>query len=86
MREVDTALAAPPRASGFDLDHRSLAAAAALIEKQTGVRYHHRHVGRLLKRMGWIVPPLERHDEALRRRAVRDMDGNVVNLIQRVKP
>ena len=48
----------PPREAGFDLDHWSLAAIALLIERFTGVRYHRRHLGRLLRRSGWVVPPV----------------------------
>jgi len=83
----DRALARPPREAGFDLDRWSLASAAALIEKLTGKTYHRRHVGRLLRRMGWLVPPIgSAAPFALRRREITDQDGNPLSLLSRDPP
>jgi len=84
LERIEAALAAPPRASGYDLDEWSLAAVAALVERLTGVRHHSRHAGRLMRRMGWIVPPVgPSARDALRRRTLLDPDGNVVGLLER---
>jgi len=81
---VERALLRGPRAMGFDLDRWSLAAVAALVERETGVRHHRRHVGRLLRRLGWVVPPLgPRAGDALRKRAARDSEGNAILLFER---
>jgi len=78
------ALRGPPRAQGFDLEGWTLAAVASLLERRFGVRYHRRHVGRLLRRLGWIVPPVGRTAaHALRGRAVRDPEGNPLLILER---
>lgn len=81
---VEAALLRPPRASGYDLDEWSLAAVAALVEKVTLVRHHPRHARRLMRRMGWIVPPVgPSAKDALRRKVLVDPDGNAVSLLER---
>ena len=49
---VHAALVESPRESGFPLDHWSLAAVVALIERATNIAYHPRHVARVLRRAG----------------------------------
>jgi len=84
LARVAEALRDPPGAWGFALDRWSLAAIAALVERLTGARYHRRAVGRLLRRMGFVVPPVGRNAEhAFRRRVVRDPEGNPVALYGR---
>ena len=69
----------PPREAGIHLDHWSLAAIALLIERATGVRYHRRHLGRLLRRSGWVVPPVgPPAAHAFRRVCQSDPDGNQI--------
>jgi transposase len=83
LERLEAALRRPPREAGYDLDRWSLAAVAALIERVTGERHHRRHAGRLLRRMGWVIPPVGKHaDQAFRRRAVADPDGNVIGLFE----
>jgi transposase len=83
MRRIDLAVAQSPRACGFDLDRWSLAAIAALIEKRTGVAYDPRHIGRVLRRMGWSVPPIgPANHTAIRIRFVTDPDGNQICLLE----
>ena len=80
---IDAALLRGPRAWGYALDEWSLAAIAALIRKLTGVVHHPGHVGRLLRRMGWIVPPLRGlREDALRLRLLEDQDGNRICLLE----
>jgi hypothetical protein len=87
MTALDMALLRSPRASGYDLDRWSLASVAAFLEKRTGVRYHRRHVGRLLRRLGWVVPPLgPAADRALLRRPIADPDGNALALLVAARP
>ncbi len=87
LAAVDRALFRSPRELGFDLDRWSLAAVAALIERSTGARYHRRHVGRLLRRAGWVLPPVgATHDRAFRSRPLRDPDGNPIALLERRRP
>lgn len=82
--EIRDVLLSSPRDVGMSVDEWSLAAVAALIEQRTGVRYHHRHVGRLLGRLGWIVSPVGRHSgAALLARPIDDLDGNAIWLLQR---
>ena len=81
---IGQALSRRPREWGYELESWSLASAAALIERLTGVKYHHRHVGRLIRRTGWIVPPVgPGKDYALRRCEARDPDGNTIALLER---
>jgi transposase len=82
---LERTIARPPAEAGFALGRWSLAAIAALIERETGTRYHRRHLGRLLRRRGWIVPPVGPHAAAaLRTRPMRDPDGNAARLLERV--
>ena len=74
----------PPRAAGFDLDRWSLAAIAAWIRRETGIAYHPRHVGRLLARAGFVVPPVGPHaSRAMRATSIRDPLGNELLLFQK---
>jgi len=78
------AILEPPRAAGIDLDEWSLALVALLIERRTGVRYHRRHVGRLLRRIGVILPPFGAHaGEAMGSRTAADPDGIPLRFIRR---
>ncbi|MEM7164059.1 MAG: helix-turn-helix domain-containing protein [Planctomycetota bacterium] len=82
--ELRRALLAPPRASGLAVDQWSLAAVAAFVEARTGVRYHRRHVSRILRRLGWIIPPYGKHaSEARVVHPMTDCDGNGLLLFQR---
>ena len=83
LATIDAALLRSPRSWGYALDDWSLSAIAALIRKLTGVVHHPRHVGRLLRRMGWIVPPLRGlREDALRLRLLGDHDGNRICLLE----
>jgi len=85
MRRIDLAIAEAPRTWGFDLDRWSFAAIAALIGKLTGVQYHPRHIGRLLRRMGWSVPPIGSSSHAtIRLCFLIDPDGNRICLFEEV--
>lgn len=50
-----TALLAGPAAQGFPTDLWTLPRIAALIRRQTGVRYHSGHVWKILRRLGWSL-------------------------------
>ena len=63
-RELAAALLRPPGTEGFDLERWSLAAIALWIRRRTGIAYHRRHVGRLLRAHGWTVPPVGVHAHA----------------------
>jgi putative transposase len=81
---LHAALAGSPRTAGIPSDEWSIAAIALLIERRTGVRYHRRHIGRVLRRLGWIIPPFGRHAALrMRGRELRDPDGNPLILIER---
>ncbi len=84
LDQVQRALAGPPRAGGFDLERWSLAAIAALIERSTGVAYHPRHVTRVLRRLGWVLPPVgATAPHAFRECALADPEGNGLLLRER---
>jgi transposase len=55
LAEVEQALLAGARASGFDNDLWTLARVAKVIEQRTGVAHHPGHVWRLLRGLGWSV-------------------------------
>ena len=55
---LSAALEDSPRAHGFDLDQWTQDAVVAFISTRWGVRYHPRHIGRLLRRSGWMLPPV----------------------------
>jgi transposase len=77
LAAIHPCLERPPRELGFALDRWSLAAVAALIERRRGVTYHRRHIGRVLRRTGWVVLPLGEHAaHAFRQLEQRDPDGN----------
>lgn len=77
------AILAPPRAAGIDAEEWSLAAVALLIERRTGVRYHRRHVGRLLRKIGVVIPPFAgRSGAAMAVRTAADCDGNPLRIIR----
>lgn len=80
--QLGVALHDSPRAHGFDLDQWSQDAVVALIEKRWGVRYHPRHVGRLLRRGGWLLPPVGATAEAgVRSVPFVDPDGTALALL-----
>lgn len=67
---VEEALLEGARAHGFATDLWTLARAAVVIERLTGVAYHPGHVWRLLRQMGWssqrpVRQATERDDEAI---------------------
>jgi len=79
LEGLHAALGASPRDSGFCLDRWSLAAVVALIQRQTGIAYHPRHVARVLRRAGWVIPPVGRFaPQAFRELAHADPDGNAI--------
>ena len=81
LAAVQRALDASPRDSGFALERWSLAAIVVLIQRSTGVLYHPRHVVRVLRRSGWVVPPVgEFAPYAFRQLEHLDPDGNVLFL------
>ena len=83
---VSGALTASPRVHGFDLDQWSLAAVVVLIQRMTGVTHHPRHVTRVLRRMGWIVPPVgPTAAHALRCTPAHDPDGNALAFQERYR-
>jgi transposase len=78
------ALLRPPRAEGFHLDRWSLAAVVRWIEREEGIRYHPRHVSRVLARAGFLIPPVGAHGQpALLGRSVLDRDGNRILVLTR---
>ncbi len=83
-QSIRTALAGSPRDAGFALERWSLAAVAVLVERLSGERYHRRHVGRLVRSLGWVVAPVGQHaGSAFRREAIIDPEGNPVSLFGR---
>jgi|GEM_PF-3035572 len=86
MAEVLPLLEKQPRELGFEGADWSLDSIVALLARTTGVSYHARHVTRVLRRHGWVVPPVGpglRH--AFRARAAEDPDGNPM-LLRRLRP
>jgi transposase len=78
------ALLRSPREAGLPLERWSMAAVARWIEARTGVAHHPRHVGRVLARAGFVVPPFGASaGAAQRRREARDSDGNAIALYAR---
>ena len=75
LQALGRALLDPPSAHGIGAETWSLRSVALLIERKTGIRYHHRHVARLVRKMGWLVPPFERYDHVAR--FVQSMDTPV---------
>ena len=81
---IAEALLDPPRDWGFDLEEWSLASVAALIERETGVAYHRRHVGRLMRRIGWPLPPVGPTVKvAFHQTTIRDPEGNPLHFRRR---
>jgi transposase len=78
LRQVDRALRQGPRAHGFATDLWTLDRVAAVIEAETGVRYHPGHVWKLLRdKLGWSRQrparrAVERDDEAIARWVAED--------------
>jgi transposase len=52
-QEIQDALLEGPKAYGYDTEFWTLERIADLIEKMTGVRYHHCYVWELLRKLGW---------------------------------
>jgi putative transposase len=50
------------RACGFETDRWTQARIQRVIEREFGVTYHPKHIGRLMKALGWSVqkPPATR--------------------------
>jgi transposase len=73
LGKVDRALRHGPRVHGFATDLWTLDRVAAVIEAETGVRYHPGHVWKLLRdKLGWSRQrparrAVERDDEAIAR-------------------
>jgi transposase len=73
LGQVDRALRRGPRLHGFATDLWTLDRVAAVIEAETGVRYHRGHVWKLLRdKLGWSRQrparrAVERDDEAIAR-------------------
>jgi transposase len=73
LGQVEAALRRGPRANGFATDLWTLDRVAAVIEDETGVRYHPGHVWKLLRdKLGWsrqrpAKRAVERDDEAVAR-------------------
>jgi transposase len=78
LRQVDRALRQGPRAHGFATDLWTLDRVAAVIEAETGVRYHPGHVWKLLRdKLGWTRQrparrAVERDEEAIARWVATD--------------
>jgi transposase len=77
LAEVEQALLAGARASGFGTDLWTLARVAKVIEQRTGVVHHPGHVWRLLRALGWSVQrparrAVERDDQAVERWVKQD--------------
>jgi transposase len=78
LRRVERALRQGPRAHGFGTDLWTLDRVAAVIEAQTGVRYHPGHVWKLLRdKLGWTRQrparrAVERDDDAVARWVAHD--------------
>jgi transposase len=78
LRQVDLALRQGPRVHGFGTDLWTLERVAAVIEAETGVRYHPGHVWKLLRdKLGWSRQrparrAVERDDEAIARWVATD--------------
>ena len=68
-----------PRVLGLPVDAWSLAAVAAYVRRGTGVAFHVRHMARLVRRAGWVVPPLGRFSRhAFCHEPHADPDGNAL--------
>jgi len=78
LRRVERALRKGPRAHGFATDLWTLDRVAAVIEAESGVRYHPGHVWKLLRdKLGWSRQrparrAVERDDEAIARWVAED--------------
>jgi transposase len=78
LRQVDRALRKGPRAHGLATDLWTLDRVAAVIEAETGVRYHPGHVWKLLRdKLGWSRQrparrAVERDDDAIARWVAED--------------
>jgi transposase len=68
--EVKAALRQGPEAHGYTTCLWTLGRVAALIEEQTGIKYHRGHVWRILRGLGWssqrpVGRALERDEQAI---------------------
>jgi transposase len=59
-QEIQDALAQGPAAHGYDTEFWTLERIADLIEKMTGIKYHHCYVWELLTKLGWSYQKPER--------------------------
>jgi len=77
LAQVEQALLAGARASGFDNNLWTLTRVAQVIEQHTGIAHHPGHVWRLLRQLGWSVQrparrAAERDDAAVERWVKQD--------------
>jgi transposase len=77
LAQVEQALLAGARASGFGNDLWTLTRVAQVIEQHTGIAHHPGHVWRLLRQLGWSVQrparrAAERDDAAVERWVKQD--------------
>ncbi len=80
---VNRIAARPPRNLGYDLERWSLAALSAAIRRALGIDYHPRHLPRVLRKLGWVVPPVGKHAAlAFRQVQSTDPEGNGLLLRQ----
>ena len=78
LERIQSLLCAEPRSEGYDLDRWSLAAIADAIRRSLGVVYHRRHLTRLMRRLGWVVPPTGKSAHfSFRELAGCDPEGNL---------
>lgn len=71
IREIDRQLRHGPKSHGYHTELWTLKRIAAVIKKTTGVKYHHRHVWRILRQLNWSVQrpakkAIERNEAAIR--------------------
>jgi transposase len=53
LKRIERALKRGPGALGYDTELWTTDRVTALIEEETGVRYHPGHVWKILRKMGW---------------------------------
>lgn len=70
-KSVETTLMKGPRAFGYKTDLWTLERMAAVIKKVANVRYHHRHVWRVLFSLGWSCQKPEARARERNERAIK---------------
>src|ERR1044072_3290814 len=68
--QINSALRAGPQAHGYATALWTIGRVAALIEEQTGIKYHPGHVWKILRHFGWssqrpVGRALERNEPAI---------------------